>query len=124
MTAEIFTRLYEQAIPFCLIDCRERRDYVNGHWFGSTNIPLSILPIRLPFLCSDQDFPIYFLDWGDAASVVALRLIEKLGYQNITPHKTTQPTEPEVGQQENMSGQSFWRLPISQTFWKSHHNNI
>ena len=75
MTAHIFTKLYEKAVPFCLIDCRERRDYVNGHWFGSTNIPLSILPIRLPFLCSDQDFPIYFLDWEDAASVVALRFI-------------------------------------------------
>ena len=105
MTAHIFTKLYEKAVPFCLIDCRERRDYVHGHWFGSNNIPLSILPIRLPFLCSDQDFPIYFLDWGDAASVVALRLIEKLGYQNVTPQKTTQPTEPVVGY---VQGEYVW----------------
>ena len=81
MTAQIFTRLYEQAVPFCLIDCRERRDYVNGHWFGSTNIPLSSLPTRLPFLCPDQDFPIHFLDLEDAASIAALRAMEKLGYQ-------------------------------------------
>ena len=105
MTAQIFTRLYERAVPFCLIDCRERRDYVNGHWFGSTNIPLSILPTRLPFLCPDQDFPIHFLDWEDAASIAALRAMEKLGYQNITPHKTTQPTEPVVGY---VQGEYVW----------------
>ena len=97
MTANIFTTLYEQAIPFCLIDCRERRDYVDGHWFGSTNIPLSILPTRLPFLCPYKDFPIHFLHWGDAASSVALRYLEKLEYQNITPHSVTQPIGPVVG---------------------------
>ena len=97
MTAHIFTTLYEQAIPFCLIDCRERRDYVDGHWFGSTNIPLSILPTRLPFLCPYKDFPIHFLHWGDAASSVALRYLEKLEYQNITPHSVTQPIGPVVG---------------------------
>ena len=105
MTAHIFTTLYEKAVPFCLIDCRERRNYVNGHWFGSNNIPLSILPTRLPFLCPDQDFPIHFLDWGDAASVFALRLIKKLGYQNITPHKTTQPKEQVVGY---VQGEYVW----------------
>ena len=81
MTSHTFTKLYEQALPFCLIDCRERRDYVNGHWFGSNNIPLSILPARLPFLCPDQNFSIHFLDWGDTASSVSLRYIEKLGYK-------------------------------------------
>ena len=105
MTAQIFTRLYEQAMPFCLIDCRERRDYVNGHWFGSTNIPLSILPTRLPFLCPDQDFPIHFLNWEDAASIAALRSMEKLGYRNITLHKTTQPTDPVVGY---VQGEYVW----------------
>ena len=105
MTAQIFTRLYEQAVPFCLIDCRERRDYVNGHWFGSTNIPLSILPARLPFLCPDQDFPIHFLNWEDAASIAALRSMEKLGYQNITSHKTTLPIDPMVGY---VQGEYVW----------------
>ena len=97
MTSHTFTKLYEQALPFCLIDCRERRDYVNGHWFGSNNIPLSILPARLPFLCPDQNFSIHFLDWGDTTSSVSLRYIEKLGYKNITCHQTTQPKDPVVG---------------------------
>ena len=105
MTAHIFTKLYEKADPFCLVDCRERRDYVNGHWFGSTNIPLSILPTRLPFLCPEQNFPIHFLDWGDTASTAALRYIEKLGYQNITTHQTTQPTDPVVGY---VQGEYVW----------------
>ena len=105
MTTNIFATLYERAVPFCLIDCRERRDYVNGHWFGSTNIPLSILPTRLPFLCPDQEFPIHFLDWGNAASIAALRYIEKLGYQNVTYHNTTQPTAPVIGY---VQGEYVW----------------
>ena len=84
MTVTVFTQLYDQAAPFCLIDCRERRDYVHGHWFGSTNIPLSILPTRLPFLCPDFGFPIHYLDWGDTASSVALAYMRDMGYHNIT----------------------------------------
>ena len=97
MSADIFTALYEQGAPFCLIDSRERRDYVQGHWFGSTNIPLSILPTRLPFLCPDRDFPIQFLNWEDSASTVAMDYIDRLGYRNVTPHKTTTPTNPVIG---------------------------
>ena len=105
MTADIFTALYEQGAPFCLIDSRERRDYVQGHWFGSTNIPLSILPTRLPFLCPDQDFPIQFLDWEDSASTVARNYIDRLGYRNVTPHKTTTPTNPVIGY---VQGEYVW----------------
>ena len=97
MTVTVFTQLYDQAAPFCLIDCRERRDYVHGHWFGSTNIPLSILPTRLPFLCPDFGFPIHYLDWGDTASSVALAYMRDMGYHNITSHKTAAPTEPMTG---------------------------
>jgi rhodanese-related sulfurtransferase len=119
MTANIFTTLYEQAIPFCLIDCRERRDYVNGHWFGSTNIPLSILPTRLHFLCPDWNFPIHFLDWGDATSIAAMRYIEKLGYQNIISHETTQPTEPVVG---FVQGEYVWSKAFGEVV--AHHSDI
>ena len=119
MTANIFTTLYEQAIPFCLIDCRERRDYANGHWFGSTNIPLSILPTRLPFLCPDRNFPIHFLDWEDAASIAAMRYMEKLGYQNIMPHNTTQPTDPVVGY---VQGEYVWSKAFGEVV--AHHSDI
>ena len=81
-----FSTLYEQAIPFCLIDCRERRDYVNGHWFGSTNIPLSILPTRLPFLCPDQDFPIHFLI-GGTRPALRLCVMEKMDIKISRPIK-------------------------------------
>jgi rhodanese-related sulfurtransferase len=50
MSHGLFTSLYEAGKPFALIDCRERRDYVAGHWFGSTNIPLSLFSNRLRFL--------------------------------------------------------------------------
>ena len=105
MSADIFTALYEQGAPFCLIDSRERRDYVQGHWFGSTNIPLSILPTRLPFLCPDRDFPIQFLNWEDPASTVAMDYIDRLGYRNVTPHKTTTPTNPVIGY---VQGEYVW----------------
>ena len=41
MTHGLFATLYGTNAPFALIDSREWRDYVNGHWFGSTNMPLS-----------------------------------------------------------------------------------
>ena len=50
----------------------------------NTNIPLSILPTRLPFLCPEFGFPIHYLDWGDTASSVALAYMRDMGYHNIT----------------------------------------
>ena len=42
MSYGLFAALYDAGTSFALIDSRERRDYVAGHWFGSTNIPLSL----------------------------------------------------------------------------------
>ena len=105
MIAPIFEELYNRGAPFCLIDCRERRDYVNGHWFGSTNIPLSTLPTRLPFLCQDRSFPIHYLDWGDTASEVTLKYMCGMGYHNVTAHKTMPPTGPNNGY---VQGEYVW----------------
>ena len=117
MTALIFPD-YMNMIPFCLIDCRERRDYVNGHWFGSTNIPLSILPTRLPFLCPDQDFPNPFSKLGDGQHY-GFAQVEKSRYQNITRHKTTQPTDPMVGY---VQGEYVWSKAFGEIV--AHHSDI
>ena len=69
----LFASLFETGRPFCLIDSRERRDHVDGHWFGSTNIPLSVLTTRIQILVPDRHFPIHLLDWQDAASEAAAR---------------------------------------------------
>lgn len=93
MSHGLFTSLYEAGKPFALIDCRERRDYVAGHWFGSTNIPLSLFSNRLRFLFKTPDFPVHFLDWQDAASSEAMHQLVAFGFTDITCHKTEKPSE-------------------------------
>lgn len=91
MSQGLFTSLYEAGEPFALIDTRERRDYVNGHWFGSTNIPLSVLEPLLTRLVLERGFPIHFLDWQDTSSESALEQISELGFTNVTRCKTSRP---------------------------------
>lgn len=93
MSRGLFSSLYNKGKPFALIDTRERRDHVNGHWFGSTNIPLSVLTPQINRLVPQQNFPIHLLDWQDApASAAAMRLSD-LGYTNIISHHTNEPDE-------------------------------
>jgi rhodanese-related sulfurtransferase len=84
----LFERLYSTEKPFALIDTRERRDYVNGHWFGSTNIALSTLTPQIKKLIPDKALPIHLLDWQDAPSDAAANQLSKLGYSNIVRHKS------------------------------------
>jgi rhodanese-related sulfurtransferase len=94
-----FASLYAAGDPFAFIDTRERRDYVDGHWFGSTNIPLSVLTARIQHLVPDRDFPVYLLDWqgpasSDAtsyASDAAKHCLARLGYSNVTIIQTARP---------------------------------
>ena len=84
MSQGLFASLYEAGSPFALVDARERRDHVDGHWFGSTNIPLSVLTARIARLIPDRDFPIHLFDWQDRASSAAVWCLEQLGYRNVT----------------------------------------
>lgn len=91
MSEGLFTSLYAEGEPFALIDTRERRDYVNGHWFGSTNLPLSTLWQKLTRIVPDRDFPIHLLDWQDKVSDTAIVQLQNLGYSNVTRYKTKTP---------------------------------
>ncbi len=93
MSQGLFASLYKTGNPFALIDTRERRDHVNGHWFGSTNIPLSVLTPQINRLIPEQDFPIHFLDWQDAPANAAANQLSRLGYTNITCHPAHVPAE-------------------------------
>lgn len=88
MSQNLFASLYETGEPFALIDTRERREYVNGHWFGSTNIPLSVLVPQITRLVPDREFPIHLLDWQDmpnrAPIEAAVNSLSRLGYSNVT----------------------------------------
>ena len=91
MSQGLFSSLYKSGKPFALIDTRERRDHVNGHWFGSTNIPLSVLTKKIKYLIPEQNFPIHFLDWQNTPSTAALNQLSALGYTNIQRHKSNEP---------------------------------
>ena len=93
MSQHLFSSLYSKGIPFALIDTRERRDHVNGHWFGSTNIPLSVLSIQIGRYVPELDFPIHLLDWQDVASEAAENLLLELGYTHIERHSTSKPNQ-------------------------------
>ncbi len=84
MSRGLFTSLYQAGEPFALIDTRERREHVNGHWFGSTNIPLSVLTPQIIRLVPAHDFPIFLLDWQNRSSEAAATQLSDLGYRNVT----------------------------------------
>jgi len=88
----LFSSLYSSGKPFALIDTRERRVHVNGHWFGSTNIPLSVLAQQIHRLVPQKDFPIHILDWQDATSDAAISQLSELGYSKIERHATSEPS--------------------------------
>jgi len=91
MSKGLFASLYQAGNPFALIDPRERRDHVDGHWFGSTNVPLSVLASQIARLVPDRGFPIHLLDWQDRASNAAYRRLRQLGYRNVTRCPTGLP---------------------------------
>ncbi len=93
MAEGLFSSLYNQGQPFALIDTRERREHVNGHWFGSTNIPLSVLSNQIRKLVPAVDFPIHLLDWQDAAANAAAWQLTELGYHNVTRCLTQHPEQ-------------------------------
>ena len=91
MSQGLFAALYGQGRPFALIDTRERRDHVNGHWFGSINIPLSGLTDDIARMIPDREFPLHLLDWQDAASAAAADRLSQLGYDQVTLCPTALP---------------------------------
>jgi len=92
MSRGLFETLYQAGTPFALIDTRERRDHVDGHWFASTNMPLSTLSRTVTQLVPDREFAIHLLDWQDSASAAAAALLARLGYRNLTIHPTSRPS--------------------------------
>jgi rhodanese-related sulfurtransferase len=93
MSNGLFVSLFKTGDTFALIDTRERREHVNGHWFGSTNIPLSLLGPQINRLIPDRDFAICLLDWQDKDSEVASRQLSEMGYTNVTRCKTNRPDD-------------------------------
>ena len=71
MSEGLFASLYARREPFALIDTRERRPFVDGQWFGSINVPLSVLTRQITRLVPDRAFPIHLLDWQDDAIQMA-----------------------------------------------------
>ena len=97
MSYGLFDKLFHSGRAFSFIDCRERRDYVAGHWFGSVNIPLSLFNTRLSILFKSNEIPINVLDWQDTASKEAIYQLKNFGFKNITTHKSNCPPNEGCG---------------------------
>ena len=114
MSHGVFAALYDAGQPFALIDSRERRDYVNGHWFGSINIPLSDFARSrsnsFRNLIPDTDFAVHILDWQDAASSEAITQLSAMGYTQVTAHKTALPDSHDADNKESgfVKGEYVW----------------
>ena len=60
-----------------VIDVRETREYRPGHVPGATNLPLSVLPVRLPELPKDR--PVYVICQSGGRSAQATALMRAVG---------------------------------------------
>lgn len=60
-----------------VIDVREDREYRPGHVPGAQNLPLSVLPARLPELPKDQ--PVYVICQAGGRSAQATELMRAVG---------------------------------------------
>ena len=60
-----------------VLDVREAREYRPGHVPGARNVPLSLLPARLPELPKDQ--PVYVICQAGGRSAQATELMRAVG---------------------------------------------
>jgi len=60
-----------------VVDVREAREYRPGHVPGAQNLPLSVLPVRLPELPKDR--PVYVICQSGARSAQATALMREVG---------------------------------------------
>ncbi|MBL4740380.1 MAG: hypothetical protein JKY12_05265 [Sneathiella sp.] len=70
----------------CLLDVREQGVYAQGHPFFASNLPLSVLELRIALLVPRKNVPIFLLDQGDTdvLSAQAAEKLYELGYTEIT----------------------------------------
>lgn len=60
-----------------VVDVREAREYRPGHVPGAQNLPLSLLPVRLPELPKDR--PVYVICQAGGRSAQATELMRSVG---------------------------------------------
>lgn len=60
-----------------VVDVREAREYRPGHVPGAQNLPLSLLPVRLPELPKDR--PVYVICQAGGRSAQATELMRAVG---------------------------------------------
>ena len=65
-----------------VVDVREAREYRPGHVPGAQNLPLSVLPARLPELPKSQ--PVYVICQAGGRSAQATELMRAVGIEAIS----------------------------------------
>ncbi len=116
MTEGLFLQLYEARKPFSLIDTRERCEFIEGHWLGSVNIPLSDFWSRLPHLIRSRDFPIHLLSWSSKLQKISIAGLTELGYTNIITHPTCRPRDGTSG---FLQGEHSWSKAFGEVLYRN-----
>ena len=81
--AELRRRL-EAAAEHAIIDIRREGDYAIGHLFFATNIPRSLLELKIERLVPRLDTPVTLCGGDEADAEEAAQLLLDFGYRNVS----------------------------------------
>ena len=70
-------------IEFKIIDVRSKNEYRENHLTGSVNIPLSDIKQKIEKIVPNKDRKILLYCQSGLRSKKAIRILEKLGYNNL-----------------------------------------
>jgi rhodanese-related sulfurtransferase len=82
-SAELRFRL-EATTEHAIIDIRREGDYAAGHLFFATNIPRSLLELKIERLVPRLDTPVTLCGANEADAAEATRLLQDFGYRNVS----------------------------------------
>ena len=116
MTEGLFSQIKKEFKPFSLIDKRERREFIDGHWLGNVNIPLSELWSLLPNLIRNHDFPIHLLSWFAQLQKFSIVALTELGYTKVIAQPTCKPRD---GTLSFMQGEHSWSKAFVEVLYRN-----
>ena len=70
-------------IEYKIIDVRSKNEYSENHLTGSVNIPLSDIKQKIEKIVPNKDRKILLYCQSGLRSKKAIRILEKLGYNNL-----------------------------------------
>ncbi|OQY05804.1 MAG: hypothetical protein B6I20_00360 [Bacteroidetes bacterium 4572_117] len=81
ISTEDFKALLEAKHHFTVIDCREEKEFLEGHIPGAINIPRGMLEFSK--LISDRRVKLYIYDQSNKRSALSVDALKKLKYKHL-----------------------------------------